>query len=89
MRLPAEGFYTLPETLELEGGGRWLENAIVQLGYNGKGQGIVFVAEWNEAGTDNLLSFGNRGILIEDRLLLRLKWAPILPASSGSNAAAG
>ncbi|MBN1608829.1 MAG: hypothetical protein JW940_19540 [Polyangiaceae bacterium] len=89
MRLPAEGFYTLPETLELEGGGRWLENAIVQLGYNGKGQGIVFVAEWNETGADNVLSFGSRGIQIDDRLLLRLKWAPILPVASGSGAAAG
>src|SRR5262245_58967124 len=36
--LPSEGFYTLPETLEFEGGGRWLKNAIIQLGYNSSGE---------------------------------------------------
>ena len=50
--LPSEGFYTLPKTLELEGGGRWLKNAIVQLGYNENGQGILFVGEWRENGDD-------------------------------------
>jgi hypothetical protein len=78
-KLPAEGFYTLPETVDLESGGRWLKNAIVQLGYNEKGQAILFVAEWNEEGTDNVLRFGDRGLIISDSLLDRLIWAPILP----------
>ncbi len=78
-QLPSEGYYTLPDTLELEAGGRWLKNAIVQLGYNGNGQGILFVAEQREAETENALHFSDRGVAIEDSLLDRLVWAPILP----------
>jgi hypothetical protein len=78
-RLRAEGFYTLPETVELDGGGRWLENAIVQLGYNGEGQGIIFVAEQRESAQENALYFSDKGMRINDDLLERLVWAPILP----------
>jgi hypothetical protein len=77
--LPSEGFYTLPDSIDLDGGGRWLKNAIVQLGYNGEGRGIIFVAEWNEGGEENVLRFGDTGLMIDDRLLSRLVWAPILP----------
>jgi hypothetical protein len=77
--LPSEGFYTLPETLEFENGGRWLKNAIVQLGYNERGQGILFVAEQRESDTVNALHFSDRGLMIDDGLLGRLVWAPILP----------
>jgi hypothetical protein len=80
--LPPEGFYTLPETIELDGGGRWLKNAIVQLGYNESGQGIVFVAEQRDAVEDNALYFSDRGIIVDDSLLERLVWAPILPVKS-------
>lgn len=79
--LPAEGFYTLPESIELDGGGRWLKNAIVQLGYNGEGRGIIFVAEWQEDGEENVLRFSDTGLMIDDRLLSRLVWAPILPVT--------
>ncbi|OQX68960.1 MAG: hypothetical protein B6A08_07470 [Sorangiineae bacterium NIC37A_2] len=78
-RLPSEGFYTLPEDLNFEGGGRWLKNAIVQLGYNAQGQGIIFVGESRDTATDNALYFSDRGMLISDELLERLVWAPILP----------
>ncbi len=78
-KLPSEGFYTLPDTLEFPGGARWLKNAIVELGYNGEGKGIIFVGEWREDGNDNVLTFSDRGMLIEDGLLERLNWAPILP----------
>jgi hypothetical protein len=78
-RLPSEGFYTLPEDLNFEGGGRWLKNAIVQLGYNAQGQGIIFVGESRDTATDNALYFSDRGMLISDELLERLIWAPILP----------
>ena len=78
-RLPQEGYYTLPETLQLENGGRWVENAIVQLGYNEQGQAILFVAERREGEAANALFFSDRGVKIEDRLLDRLRWAPILP----------
>lgn len=78
-RLPSEGYYTLPEDMSFEGGGRWLKNAIVQLGYNAQGQGIVFVAESRDTATDNALFFSDRGMLINDETLERLNWAPILP----------
>jgi hypothetical protein len=78
--LPSEGFYTLPETLEFDGGGRWLKHAIVQLGYNESGQGILFIAEHREYQQDtNALFFSSQGLLIDDGLLDRLVWAPILP----------
>jgi hypothetical protein len=77
--LPPEGFYTLPDSVELEGGGRWLKNAIVQLGYNERGQGILFVAEWRDDVDDNALHFSDRGLLVDDAMLERLVWAPILP----------
>jgi hypothetical protein len=78
-KLPSEGFYNLPETLDLEGGARWVENAIVQLGYNGEGKPILFVAERHESSEDNVLKFSSRGVTIKDELLTRLRWAPILP----------
>ena len=78
--LPVEGFYTLPRTIEFDGGGRWVENAIVQLGYSAEGRGILFIAERreDEEGT-NVLYFGERGLSIDDDLLDALRWAPILP----------
>jgi hypothetical protein len=79
MRLPPEGFYTLPDELSFEGGGRWLKHAIVQLGYNAEGRGIIFVAEQHEGEERNVLVFSNRGRGIADELLTRLQWAPILP----------
>lgn len=78
-RLPSEGFYTLPETMEFESGGRWLKNAIVQLGYNEQGQGIIFVGERHENEEKNILKFSDRGMVIKDDMLERLTWAPILP----------
>jgi len=80
-RLPQEGFYTLPEPIELTAGGRWLKNAIVQLGYNEAGRGILFVGEDREGETRNVLAFSSRGRIIDDGLLDRLLWAPILPVS--------
>lgn len=77
--LPSEGFYTLPENIELDGGGRWLKNAIVQLGYNEEGRGIIFVAEQREGEEANALYFSDRGIQVDDAMLARLVWAPILP----------
>lgn len=81
-QLPAEGFYTLPRTLNFDGGGRWVENAIVQLGYNPAGQGILFVAERRDATDDNALWFSDKGHRIDDDLLSELRWAPILPVSA-------
>ncbi|MEM9696950.1 MAG: hypothetical protein AAGA56_30720, partial [Myxococcota bacterium] len=79
VKLPPEGFYTLPEELSFEGGGRWLKNAIIQLGYNQEGKGIIFVGEQRDSEERNILVFSDRGRLIDDSLLNRLVWAPILP----------
>jgi hypothetical protein len=78
-KLRPEGFYTLPEDLDLGGGGKWLKNAVVQLGYNGDGKGILFVGEDHRKEEANILKFSDKGILIEDSLLDRITWAPILP----------
>lgn len=78
-KLRNEGFYTLPEDIVLEGGGKWLKNAIVQLGYNEQGQGILFIAERRDGDSTNALFFSDRGMVISDALLARLTWAPILP----------
>src|SRR5690606_39735992 len=74
----------LPETIEFEGGGRWLKNAIVQLGYNGEGKGIIFVAESRDSSEQNALFFSDKGMMIDDRMLERLTWAPILPVRDSS-----
>ena len=74
-----EGFYTLPRTLKLDGGGRWIENAIVQLGYNRRGRPILFVGEHHDREPRNVLVFSDRGVSIDDTLLAELRWAPILP----------
>lgn len=81
--LPSEGFYVLPETINFDGGGRWLAGAVVQLGYNGNGEGILFVAEQRDASPDNALYFSDKGMMIDDKLLDRLTWAPILPVRDG------
>lgn len=78
-KLPSEGFYVLPEELSFDGGGKWLKNAIVQLGYNAEGQGIVFVGESRDASTENALFFSDKGMIVQDDMLDRLLWAPILP----------
>lgn len=82
-KLPSEGFYTLPDELTFEGGGRWLKNAVVQLGYNAEGKGILFVGETHESEERNILQFSDRGMMINDELLERITWAPILPVKDG------
>ncbi len=83
--LPSEGFYTLPQELQLGEGGVWRKNAIVQLGYNAEGRGILFVGEDRENETNNVLHFSDKGVLVEDDLLFRLQWAPILPVSASNS----
>jgi hypothetical protein len=85
-RLPAEGFYTLPEDLRIGDAGLWRKNAIVQLGYNPQGEGILFVGERHEGMELNALIFSDRGVRIPDDLLFKLLWAPILPVSPPLNA---
>ena len=51
----------------------------VQLGYDRTGRGILFVGERHDGADDNALYFADRGTRIDDTLLDRLVWAPILP----------
>ena len=81
IKLPSEGFYTLPRDIVFEAGGKWLQNAIVQLGYNGEGRGILFVGEQRESEDRNILTFSERGRMCEEELLHKLRWAPILPVA--------
>lgn len=83
--LPPEGFYILPNDLDLGEGGRWVKNAIVQLGYNGEGRGILFVGERHETEDRNLLVFSDKGVVIDDGLLSRLTWAAILPVNAANS----
>ncbi|MEZ4224942.1 MAG: hypothetical protein R3B13_28575 [Polyangiaceae bacterium] len=83
--LPSEGYYNLPDSIDFEGGGRWLKNAIVQLGYNEEGRGIIFVAEQRDGAGENALFFSDRGMMVDDAMLERLVWAPILPVASGDS----
>ena len=83
-KLPSEGYYTLPDQIELDGGGRWLKNAIVQLGYNQEGKGIIFVGESREDSEQNALFFSDKGLIVKDDLLDKLVWAPILPVKKDS-----
>ena len=76
--LRPEGFYTLPEELAVGSSGRWLKGAIVQLGYDGGGRGILFVGEQHEEEPRNVLVFAERGVAVEDALIERLIRAPIL-----------
>ncbi len=84
--LRPQGFYTLPDDIDLGGGGRWLKGAIVQLGYNQEGRAILFVGEDHEGGEANILVFSDKGIMIDDKMLDRLIWAPILPVKKEDSA---
>jgi hypothetical protein len=85
-RLQPEGFYTIPDDLRVGDNGVWRKNAIVQLGYNPEGYGILFVGERHEGLDVNALFFSDRGVKISDELLFSLLWAPILPISPPQNA---
>ena len=81
-QLPAEGFYTLPEQRsKFEGGGRWLKNAIVQLGYDRRRAQHRLRRAMEGGRHGERPPLPARGMLIDDRMLGRLIWAPILPVT--------
>ncbi len=85
--LPGEGFYVLPEDFAPGEGVRWPRNALVQLGYNARAQGILFLAERHAGDSRNVLAFSERGVGINDALLRRLVRAPVLtvrPTEAGA-----
>ena len=60
-RLPAEGFYTLREALNVGGDQPWPKGTLVQLGYTNVGDPILFIAQQRATMEENDLFFSDRG----------------------------
>ena len=78
IKLPHEGFYRLRNEFTFGEKGKWIENAIVQLGYTRKAEPILFIAQRRAPLTNNELWFSDRGVKIEleqvDEMLEPLAW---------------
>ncbi len=71
-RLPAEGFYMLRQPLPFEGG-EWPKAALVQLGYTGAGDPILFIAQARAQLVENDLFFSDNGVGIKREQLAMLE----------------
>ena len=70
VKMPDQGFYSLRKQLDFEGGS-WPKGALVQLGYNNKGDAILFIAQKKSQRAENNLWFSDRGVpLTRERLSL-------------------
>lgn len=65
IKLPHEGFYRLTREFSFGDGGKWLVNAVVQLGYTRAGEPILFIAQRRTPLTSNELFFSDKGVKIE------------------------
>lgn len=65
IKLPHEGFYRLLKQKTFEGGGKWLVNAIVQLGYTRTAEPILFIAQRRNPLASNDLFFSDKGVKVE------------------------
>jgi hypothetical protein len=65
VKLPHEGFYRLTKEFTFGESGRWLKNAIVQLGYTRAGEPILFIAQRRSPLVSNDLFFSDKGVKIE------------------------
>jgi hypothetical protein len=65
VKLPHEGFYRLTKEFTFGESGRWLKNAIVQLGYTRGGEPILFIAQRRSPLVSNDLFFSDKGVKIE------------------------
>lgn len=78
IKLPHEGFYRLLKERTFEGGGKWLVNAIVQLGYTKGADPILFIAQRRSPLTANDLFFSDKGVKVEfdelDGMIESLAW---------------
>lgn len=78
VKLPHEGFYRLLQEKTFEGGGRWLVNAIVQLGYTRLAEPILFIAQRRSPLSSNDLFFSDKGVKVEldalDTMIEPLAW---------------
>jgi len=77
-KLKHEGFFRLTRQFAFGDKGRWIENAIVQLGYTRKGEPILFIAQRRNPLTSNELWFSDKGVKVEpselEELLSPLAW---------------
>ncbi len=77
-KLPHEGFYRLKDEFTFGDKGKWIKNAIVQLGYTRKGEPILFIAQRRTPLTSNDLWFSDKGVKVEldqlDSMVEPLAW---------------
>ncbi|TPV92735.1 MAG: hypothetical protein B7733_24160 [Myxococcales bacterium FL481] len=66
VQLPPEGFYTLTRERVFSPSNRWPVGALVQLGYNRQGRGILFIARRRASLDENDLFFASSGQGIDD-----------------------
>jgi len=87
VKLRHEGFFRLTREFTFGESGKWIENAIVQLGYTKKAEPILFIAQRRNPITNNELWFSDKGVKIElgavDTLLSPLAWFQEPEKSSG------
>jgi len=65
VKLPHEGFYRLTREFSFGDTGKWLKNAIVQLGYTRGGDPILFIAQRRSPLVSNDLFFSDKGVKVE------------------------
>lgn len=78
-KLRHEGFYRLTREFKFGETGKWIENAILQLGYTREGEPILFIAQRRNPLTNNELWFSDKGVKVdkaelEKGLLEPLAW---------------
>lgn len=89
-KVPHEGFYRMRKEFTFGDQGRWLENAIVQLGYNRSADPILFIAQRRNPLVSNDLWFSDKGVKIElddvDDMVEPLAWYQEPEGGSGNQA---
>ena len=62
--IPHEGFYRLLDEFTFGDQGRWLKNAIIQLGYTREADPILFIAQRRSPLVSNDLWFSDKGVKV-------------------------
>ncbi|MBK8262356.1 MAG: hypothetical protein IPK80_13600 [Nannocystis sp.] len=65
IKLPHEGFYRLLREHSFGDEGRWIKNAIVQLGYTRSADPILFIAQRRSPLVANDLFFSDKGVRVD------------------------
>ncbi|MCA9689111.1 MAG: hypothetical protein KC636_05835 [Myxococcales bacterium] len=92
IKLPHEGFYRLTREFTFGDTGRWLKNAIVQLGYTRAAEPILFIAQRRSPLVANDLFFSDKGVKMEldqiEGMIEPLAWYQEPEKKSGSGQSA-